>query len=480
MLVACLCWLAPASGFAWSEDQEIAKGQDTYESILSRSQAYGNAGLQDYIRQVGQRIAEISDRPNLEYTFTIIDEAAVNAYAAPGGFVFIDRGLLAYLNTEDQLAAVLAHEIAHVTAKHAERRSRASNTRKAFSGIASVATYLYTGSAELADLPSYLGEAWIKGYGRKMELEADAIGTRYLVRAGYKKEAMLEVIGILKQQDIFQRRLSKGQRPPSYHGIFSTHPSNDQRLQKVVFSARKQPVVVDEVDPIGDYLKMIDGLSFGQTTGDGFDQDNNYYSASLDVQLKFPKGWQASQRNGGLLSHPITGPQDAYVLVRIYPLAQPLTKEQRLPYVEQTLNITPISQISAVSVGDLTGIKALVHSGQTQQQKQQRQVVALFSEKKAYVFLGALTEQSLADEWQQAFDSIVNSVQPLGENTASLALARVQLQLTGEGDSYESLLPELAQADSKTIENRVLLFKLLNGDYPRGSLGPGERIKVVR
>lgn len=480
LITACLCWLAPALGFAWSENVEIAKGMEVYDAILSRSQPYNNDELQAYVDKVGQRLAAVSSRPNLNYTFTIIDEPAVNAYAAPGGYVFIDRGLLAYLNAEDQLAAVLAHEIAHITARHAEQKSRASDARKVFSGIASIATYLYTGSSDLANLPNYLGEAWIRGYGRKMELEADKIGARYMVRAGYDRNAMLEVIGLLKQQDIFQRRLNQGKRLPSYHGVFSTHPRNDQRLQKIIASAGQETGAISRADPIGDYLSMIDGLSFGQAAGEGLDQDNYYYSPSLNIQLKFPKNWQVSRHGDGLLSHPTAGPQAAYVLTKVHSLPKPVAAEQQAAYLEQVLNIKPIRQVTAVKTGDLSGIRADVDSGQPYQQ--QRQVAALFDQTRVFVFLGALTESVLTDEWQRTFNSILGSIRPLAEDASiSVAKARIKLHQTGEGDSYTSLLPEstLTQASPKAIENQALLLKLLNGDYPRGEVGPGERIKVL-
>ena len=130
---------------------------------------------------VGQRVARNSDLPDLEWKFTVVDEGSINAFTTGGGYVYVHRGLLAYLNSEAELAAVLGHEIAHVTARHPAR----GQTRSVLANILAMGAAVVTGSGAVADIASIGAGAFVQGYGREAEIEADRIGMKYLVKAGY-------------------------------------------------------------------------------------------------------------------------------------------------------------------------------------------------------------------------------------------------------------------------------------------------------
>ena len=133
-----------------------------------------------YVNEVGQRAAKASHRPELQYTFTVLDSEEINAFTTGGGYVYITRGIMNYLNSEAELAAVLGHEIGHVTARHPVRQQSQST----LSGIGAAAVGIFTGSGDLAGLANYAGAALISGYGRDKELEADRLGAEYLVKVG--------------------------------------------------------------------------------------------------------------------------------------------------------------------------------------------------------------------------------------------------------------------------------------------------------
>src|SRR5690606_14493703 len=139
------------------------------------------------------------------------------------------RGLITFLTSEAQLAAVLGHEIAHITARHAVRQQTAARSANILGTAVSVASIFATGTNVLGDTASLFGGALISGYGRDMELEADGLGAQYMHRAGYDPAAILEVIGVLKNHEDFMKLTSN--RGPAYHGLFATHPRNDARLQ---------------------------------------------------------------------------------------------------------------------------------------------------------------------------------------------------------------------------------------------------------
>nr|MBP6682785.1 M48 family metalloprotease [Halioglobus sp.] len=233
------CADTPTSGKSNSNvtvnGRDMSVGEEMHQELLEQGASYDDPQLLAYIDSVGQRLVGASDTPNDKFTFTVIDSPDLNAFATPGGFIYINRGLLAYLDSEAELAGVLAHEIGHVTANHSARQQTANIANK----VVATTAYILTGSGELADASNMYGTELVRGYGREHELEADGLGAKYMYDAGYDPEALLEVIGVLKEHEQYQRVQAKtaGKPAGSYHGLYATHPRNDQRLQTVITTA---------------------------------------------------------------------------------------------------------------------------------------------------------------------------------------------------------------------------------------------------
>lgn len=174
-------WLAacatnPVSGgqdlVLMTEAQEIQLGKQSHEQIIQQYGRYDSPELQAMVNRIGQEIAAQSHRPNLQFIFTVLDAPEVNAFALPGGYVYITRGIMAYLNSEEELAGVLGHEIGHVTARHSVRQ----NTAQTATGLIGVLAAVATGDGSVAQTTNYIGSALVSGYGRGHELEADRLG----------------------------------------------------------------------------------------------------------------------------------------------------------------------------------------------------------------------------------------------------------------------------------------------------------------
>lgn len=257
------CAVNPVSGkqdfVLMSNEQEIQLGNSLHRQVLQKQRPYNNAALQAYVNNIGQQLARQSHRNTIRYTFTIVDDPNINAFAIPGGFIYITTGLMAYLNSEAQLAGVIGHEIGHVTARHSIRQQSRANVT---SLLASVITNKV--GTNYSRLINTIGVATIRGFGRKHELQADRLGAEYLARVGYKPENMIGVVGVLKSQEDFAKFLAKseGKQPRSYHGTFSTHPSNDRRLKEVVLAARRFPSSGRLTDNARSYLNRIQGLNY--------------------------------------------------------------------------------------------------------------------------------------------------------------------------------------------------------------------------
>lgn len=242
-----------------SKDQELAMGAEAHKSVLKQSKRLNNPRLQAYVNNIGQMLARKSHRNNIPYKFTVLEDPSVNAFALPGGYIYITTGLMAYLNSEGELAGVLGHEIGHVTARHGAQQQSA--------GVASAILLQILSKKAGASATKSLGQlstALIRGYGRDHELQADRLGAEYLARVGYSPQNMLDVIGVLKAQEEFSKYQARqeGRQPPSYHGVFSTHPSNDQRLKTVVNEARKIGTAGTRSPNHNGYLRQINGLKY--------------------------------------------------------------------------------------------------------------------------------------------------------------------------------------------------------------------------
>ncbi len=242
-----------------NKDQEVAMGAQGHREVLKTMKRYNNAGLQAYVNGIGQALARKSHRSGIRYTFTILDDPTVNAFALPGGYIYITTGLMAYLNSEGELAGVLGHEIGHVTARHGVKQQSAGIASAILIEILTKKTH--AGNAKPLN---QFGTALIRGYGRDHELQADKLGAEYLARVGYQPQSMIDVVSVLKAQeefDKFQAR-QEGRKPRAYHGVFSSHPSNDLRLQQVIAAAKKIKTAGTRSTNHDGYLQRINGMKY--------------------------------------------------------------------------------------------------------------------------------------------------------------------------------------------------------------------------
>ena len=242
-----------------SEEQELAIGAQAHRDVLKQMKKYNNPKLQAYVNSIGQALAKHSHRSKIRFTFTIIDDPSVNAFALPGGYVYITTGIMAYLNSEAELAGVLGHEIGHVTARHGVQQQSASIASAILIDI--IAKNSKNTNAKSLQ---QFGTAIIRGYGREHELQADQLGAEYLARVGYTPESMIDVVSVLKAQEEFDKYQARreGRQPRSYHGVFSSHPTNDRRLQEVIATAKKYKSSRSRPINHDAYLKQINGLKY--------------------------------------------------------------------------------------------------------------------------------------------------------------------------------------------------------------------------
>ena len=454
-----------------SEDQEIALGRQEHPKILKQFGRYPNEALQAYVQEVGDRLAAKSHRSNLIFRFTVLDSSDVNAFALPGGYVYVTRGLMAYLESEAELAAVLGHEIGHVTARHGVRQISAAQAAGLGLNVGAILVPELRNKTT-QDLMNVLGTAMLRGYGREHELQADQLGAEYLARVGYDPHAMIEVIGVLKDQEAFEIQRAKEERrePHIYHGLFATHPDNDTRLHDVVAAADKlkNTAVTRPANHIG-YLQELRGLTFGASAREGVVRGSHFYHEGLDFAVSFPEGWTVENRPDRLIA--LAPKRDAVLQ---------LTLEERNRRIGPAAFLAKKFGKSAergesITVYGQEGYTGLLELN-TPFGRRRSRVTVLFRDKQAFLLAGAAKDAKQEARFDADFLATARSVHRLtGEEKAlakPLALALIE---AGPKTTYEALarntpLPDHAEAPPPPH----------NHHHPPGQPKPREPIKVVR
>ncbi|HDZ56798.1 MAG TPA: peptidase M48 Ste24p [Pseudomonas xinjiangensis] len=461
------CAVNPVTGkkdfVMMSEAQELALGRQASAQIEQQMPLVEDAALQAYVQNVGEKLAQKSHRNQLNYEFAVVDSPDINAFALPGGYLYIHRGLLAYLNSEAELAAVLGHEIGHVTARHGVRQQSMSMG----TGLLGALVAAGTGVRAAGDLSNMLGTALVRGYGRDMELEADGLGAEYLARAGYRPDAVLDVIGVLKNQDSFarERAAAQGRQVAGYHGLFATHPTHDQRLQEVV--AQAQNLTVDATQRTGrdEYLKAIEGMVYGDSPEQGIVRGRNFYHTQLNLALEYPPSWVVVNQPDVLLAH--TPDQSAFIALTMQAVPDGSGAEDVLAQRVGNQRLVAAENFSGKG---FTGTTAVIPGDQA------RRVAAIVRGGQAFLFVGAFKGRGPLENYDDAFLSVIRSFRPLSAADRKRAQPlHVRLYRVRRGDSYEQLAEE-----SPLGEQAEAQLRLLNGDWPDGQLKAGQWLKVIR
>ena len=305
-LVVSGCAVNPATGrnqlMLVSEDQGIAMGRQADTAIIATIGLYDDAVWQDYIQQFGERLAATSERPDLPWTFRVVDDPAVNAFALPGGFVYVTRGLLAHLTSEAELASVVGHEIGHITARHSAAqmsKQQLIGAGLAIGSIASDQVAKYAGAASQA-----LGILYLK-YSRDDESQADELGLRYMRRANFDPREMPAVFVMLDRMSAAEG----GGRLPDW---LATHPSPGNRIAAITDLIAALPQDFSGTDVNRDpYIRRLEGLMFGTNPREGYFQGSRFLHPDMRFQLVFPQGW--TTHNGKQAVVAVSPEQDAVV-----------------------------------------------------------------------------------------------------------------------------------------------------------------------
>lgn len=466
------CSVNPATGGAnlvlMSEKREKEIGQEEHEKVLASMPLFEDEKLLAYVRKVGNQVAAVSHRPDLEYTFNIIDSPEINAFALPGGFVYVNRGLLTFMNTEAELAAVLAHEIGHITARHGVQQQARGALARTAASVGGFVSAVATGSGYVGNQISQVASIWaqsgLSGFGREHELEADSLGAEYIREAGYDANAMINVVTVLKNQEDFNRSVTNN--AGGYHGLFATHPRNDTRLQEAIASVAQLGDNQITHSDNSEFRDNMDGLIVGASQSSQTSETRNrYYQGLLGYTLVFPSEWEVSET-----TTTVTATAAGIGNLRIETQRLQGNIDPRV-FIRDNLGISNLQKSEELEQFRLIGHTGTIINSNGAVER----IAAIYHGPRVYTFRGEITDSSAVDEIDNALLASIRSFRAIqrGEVVAGTELKLKYVQASEFFDfSVVAQSSRIASYPEETL-------RLLNGYYPSGTPAAGEWVKLI-
>ena len=456
------CAVNPVSGgpelMLLSESDEIQLGKQTDAEVRRQYGVYEDAKLRAYVNDMGRRLAAVSHRPNLPYTFEIVDASVVNAFAVPGGYVYFTRGILANLNNEAEFAGVMGHELGHITARHSAQQY--SRTQLAQLGVV-------VGGLFLGDVVSGLAQFGVGvlflSFSRDNERQADSLGVEYATRAGYDGK---ELAGFFETLE----RMNPGSDRSGLPGWFSTHPSPEDRVVAVRREAEewRQRLGIRDVKVNREaYLRHIDGLVYGEDPRQGYVEEGVFYHPDMKFQFPVPANWKVN--NTQTQVQMVSETKDGGIIFSIASAASP--KEAAGKFTQA--NRASVLASEPITVG---GFPAHRLVSDVRGQSGTLRVVSYFIQKdKAIFYFHGLSAPSVFDKHLNAFERTMRGFRQLSDpKKINVKPDRVRLRTTKTSGTVESGLRSLGVSKEDLDD-----MALLNGMDLKQALPAHTLVKVI-
>lgn len=449
------CSINPATGrvqaFLIDEKQEVEIGREADQEITSSMRTYAEAPeLVAKVEEVGGKIAEASERPQLPWTFRVLDDPAVNAFALPGGYVYVTRGLLTHLNSEDELAAVIGHEAGHVTARHGAVKLRKTNVARRSVGVFRV---IDPGLQHIGGFAAGVAGLALLKYSRDDEYQADDLALRYVEATGYDPAGVPEVFTVLSSVADSEGRV------PSW---LSTHPEPELRQQRVTQKLGKPGMP----GPDPQWLALLEGVVYGRDARDGFMLEQRYVQPRAGFRIDMPPDWDVEVQTSGLMGVAgdenalfVLGPSDQATAAEALEAFFAETKLAKGEVWQGKIGTAPAVSAAfsiAASDGSLTGLVAFVQHG--------RQVVAMIA-------------AAPSEVWPEHADAIATTVSSFHALTDPRLLAVEPTRVHLDTLDAATTLAAYNQAEPSSIP--VIELARINHVAPDQSLPAGRLIKRV-
>lgn len=452
------------TGFMDTED-EIRIGRENHPKILRAfGGTYDDPALARYVSSIGALLVQTVERKDLSYSFTVLNSDVVNAMAIPGGYIYVTRGLLALVDNEAQLAAVLAHELGHLTALHhasARGRDLLANILVTALGVA--------GGNLAAQGGGLIAGTTLMSFSRDQEYQADELGVRYMSRAGYDPREMAEFLGKLRAESRLEQAL-RGKSPDSVDefNYLATHPAPIERVRRASDIATRAPVSrpMTEADP---YLAKIDGMIYGDDPAEGYIRDRSFLHPRLRIRFDVPPGFRLFNTPRAVVAY---GPQDSRILFDTAPRAVDVSARSYLTDV--WARGIRLADIETPTIGGLAAATATTRLSTNQGPREVRLIAIRENSGRVYRFIHVIPP-ALATALDEGLRRSSFSFRRLSEaEAAGLKPHRIRLVRVRPGDTPDTLARRMPFSEFQRER-----FDLLNGIDPGETLAPGRLVKIV-
>lgn len=446
-----------SSAFVRPEDPQEAIGAREHPLVLAKyGGEYRDGEAEKVLALVVGRLIAVSDDPARVFKVTILNTPKINAFALPGGFVYVTRGLLALASDSSEIAAVIAHEMAHVSANHAIVRQE--RTTSAELGEKIVNEVL--GDTVAARVALAANQLQLAEFSREQELQADAIGIRMIGRAGFDPFAAAR---FLETMQAYQA-LRSGRAGDEEFGFMASHPTTPQRIELARRHAR-----FFGAPGVGEtgrerYLEGIDGMLFGDSADEGFVRGRVFAHAGLGIRFEAPSGTRLDNQPKAIM---ITGPGDAATRFDAVVLA----RHNSLADYLRSGWINGLDEASIRTETNPAGLETAIADAQTDGWKFRVKVIRIGSQAYRFITAAPFTTPGIGE----ISDAVTASFRPMTETEkAALAPLRIRVLTAEASDSLGSLASRM-----KGTEDPLRLFLILNGLKVGETPQPGQRFKIV-
>ena len=457
------CAINPVTGkpelMLMGEGKEIALGMQSHGEIINSYGSLDDDAIQGWFNERGQEMAKITQRSHLQYNFTVLDSPVVNAFAVPGGYVYVTRGILGYFNNEAQFAGVLGHELGHINYRHsAARYSKAQLTSLAL-GVGSVFSEEFAKYSQLASVGAAL--MFLK-FSRSDEREADKAGVEYSSKIQYDATEISNFFHTLERM-----RPKEGSLPAWQ----STHPDPGDRINATRKQAVKyqtsHPYTTGFVTKRDEYLELIDGLVFGDNPRQGYVKDNMFYHPEMKFMFPVFSNWELSNNPSEVR---MTSEDQAAVLV--FTLAPGATLEDSEAKFTKGNNVV-VSDSKSVTINGMNGLRM---SGIMEEDGSELFIQSNFIKKENTVFaFHGITAQEKAGKFESKFIHIANGFSTLTDSKLlDVSAVRLQVRQVKHTKKLKDVFNDFDVSEEKLEE-----FSIMNGMELEESVKAGTRIKII-
>jgi predicted Zn-dependent protease len=471
-LAGCSTATSPATGRQFmttvSEEQENQMGAEEHPKILAEfGGAYSEKpNLNAYVNQLGQAVAANAERKDVKYTFTVLNSPDINAFALPGGYVYITRGLLTLANNEAEIAGVLGHEIGHVNARHTAERIGQAQKASILSALGVAAATLIGGETggQLATGVAEEGSAMYLGtHSQEQEFEADSLGVRYLSKASYDPQAMATFLDSLNNETTLEARIAGASTDvDSFTQMKQSHPRTPDRVQRAIAEANV-PVENPQVNR-DRFLQQIDGMIWGADPRDGVIEGSTFIHPGFKFAFDAPQGMELQN-----MPDKVVGQGNNAVM--IFDIANPPPSGSLEQFVAEGGKVSDVQSFQVNGMEAATGVA----TGTIGDTPVAIRLVAIRQSAETVYQLVYATPPDNFKAMDQRFIASAQSFRGISaQEAAGYVPKRIRVITVREGDTIASLSQQM-QVDGAPAD----WFRVLNHLGPNDQLQAGQKVKIV-